>query len=181
VRCGAGGGRLRCDECRGRSFAFEAATCAGRLEPPLSRAVTLYKDAGERRYGPLLGALLAGACRQWRGWPDAVAAIPATRVAVARRGFDHTAALATAVAHELRIPVISRLGVKRQHDQRMLGREERFANMEEAFLVLPGEALPARVLLVDDVFTTGATFDGASRALLAAGAVAVRVAALARA
>lgn len=181
TRCGAAGGRARCEECRGRQFAFEAAICAGRLEPPLSRAVTLYKDAGERRYGPLLGALLAGACRQWRGWPDAVAAVPATRAAVARRGFDHTAALAAAVARELRVPVISRLGVKRQHDQRVLGREERFANMESAFLVLPGESLPARVLLVDDVFTTGATFDGAARALLAAGSSAVRVAALARA
>jgi len=180
-RCGADGAGGRCEECRGRNFAFEAALCAGRLEQPLSRAITLFKDAGERRYGPLLGALLGGSCRRWRGWPDAIVAIPPTRTAVSRRGFDHTAAIAAAVGRELRVPVVLRLTVVPLRDQRALSRAERFANMEGAFRLLPGDALPPHILLVDDVFTTGATFDGAARVLLGAGVEAVRVAAVARA
>jgi len=181
VRCGAANVGTHCQECRGRDFAFESALCAGRLEPPLSRAITLFKDAGERRYGPLLGALLAGASRRWRGWPDEVVAVPPTHVARSRRGFDHTAVLAAAVGRELRVPVTSRLVAVPPRDQRVLGREERFANMECAFRLLPGGVLPTRILLVDDVFTTGATFDGATRVLLASGTEAVRVAAVARA
>ncbi len=180
-RCGAPSRGLPCVECAGRRFAFSAAACAGRLEPPLSRAVTLYKDAAERRYAELLGSLVADACVRWHGWPDVVCAVPPTRTALLRRGFDHTDAIARAVARRLRAPYAPLLAVARREDQRQLGRDARFANMAGAFTVLDRGRVPARVLVVDDVLTTGATLDGAARALLAAGAVEVRVAAVARA
>ncbi len=63
------------------------------------------------------------------------------------------------------------------------GRDARFANVQGAFAVTPAQAarLQGRhILLVDDVMTSGATFSAASEACLAAGAVAVSVAALAR-
>lgn len=180
-QCGADGGHNVCSECGERTFAFARAVCAGRLEPPLSRAITLYKDAGERRYATLLGGLLLAVCEPWRGWPDAVGAVPSSREALARRGFDHTRALATALATGLHVPVVSRLAVARRRDQRALGREQRFANIEGSFRLVHGAPPPARILLVDDVLTTGATLDGAARVLLAAGAEEVRVAAVARA
>ncbi|MCE5191179.1 MAG: ComF family protein [Actinomycetia bacterium] len=180
-RCGAAVEASTCTECGGRDFAFSAAACAGRLEPPLSRAITLYKDAAERRYASLLGSLLLDACERWRGWPDAVCAIPPTRAARVRRGFDHTEALAHAVAAGLKVPSAGLLDAARRPDQRRLGRDARFANMAEAFTVRRDAQVPGHVLVVDDVLTTGATFDGAARALLAAGAIEVRVAAVARA
>jgi predicted amidophosphoribosyltransferase len=180
-RCGADGGSRGCAECRGHTFVFERAVCAGRLEPPLSRAITLYKDAGERRYAALLGGLVLGACGPWHGWSDAVCAIPPSREALARRGFDHTRGLATALATAFKVPVVSRLAVPRTRDQRALGREERFANMRDSFRLLPGPPLPRRILIVDDVLTTGATLDGAARVLLDAGAEEIRVATVARA
>ncbi|PKQ20924.1 MAG: ComF family protein [Actinobacteria bacterium HGW-Actinobacteria-6] len=180
-RCGAPLIGASCRECVDRSFAFSSAVCAGLLEPPLSRAVTLYKDAAERRYAVLLGALLSAACESWRGWPDAVCAVPPSERALARRGFDHTAALAGHVARELDVPHLRLLVAARRADQRGLGRDERRENMAGAFAVHPAVPVPSRVLVVDDVFTTGATLDGATRALLAAGALEVRVAAVARA
>ena len=98
-----------------------------------------------------------------------------------RRGFDHTSALARIVGVRLGVPTSVLLEARSRDDQRALGRDARFANMAGAFAMLPDAIVPARVLLVDDVFTTGATFDGAARALLAAGAREVRVAAVARA
>lgn len=181
LRCGAAVGNGRCAECTGREFAFSTAVCAGRLEPPLSALVALHKDAPERRYAPLLAALLLSACEAWRGWPDAVCALPPTPSARARRGFDHTAALARAVAAGLGAPERALLAAQTRSDQRGLGRDARFANMAAAFAVVPGVPVPGRVLVVDDVLTTGATLDGAARALLRAGAVEVRVAAVARA
>jgi predicted amidophosphoribosyltransferase len=180
-RCGADGGEHACSECRDRDFAFSRAVCAGRLESPLSRLITVHKDAGERRYAVLLGGLLLSACEPWRGWPDAVSAIPPSREALARRGFDHTRVLASTVAQGLHVPVVSLLEVARRRDQRALTREQRFTNMQGSFHLRPGALPPARVLLVDDVLTTGATLDGAARTLLAAGTDEVRVAAVARA
>lgn len=180
-RCGARVLGRECRECAGRDFAFAAAVCAGALEPPISGLVTLYKDSAERRYAASLGRLVAGACSRWRGWPEVVCAVPPSRTAVARRGFDHTRALATHVARELGVPHTALLTAARREDQRGLGRDARFANMAGAFTVQPGVVVPECVLVIDDVLTTGATLDGAARALLAAGAREVRVAAVARA
>ncbi len=180
-RCGAGGRLHDCSECRGRAFAFTQAVCVGRLDGPLSRAITLYKDAGERRYAPLLCSLLLGICEPWHGWPDSVVAIPPSREAVARRGFDHTRVLAGALAKQFDVPAIAPLTITRKLDQRALGREERFANVQGSFGVIPDVPIPKRILLVDDVLTTGATLSGAASALLSAGAEEVRVATIARA
>ncbi|MHB1341567.1 MAG: ComF family protein [Coriobacteriia bacterium] len=180
-RCGAPGNATVCLECDGREFGFSSALSVGSLEPPLSRAITLYKDSGERRYATILGSLLADAVTLWRGWPQSVMPIPPTRGARARRGFDHTLSLARAVAASVGAPVERRLAVSGRRDQRVLGRAARFENMAGAFSVLGEAPIAAHVLLVDDVMTTGATLEAASRALLAAGATEVRVVVLARA
>ena len=180
-RCGARTVAGRCTECRGRDFAFDAASCAGILDGPLSRMLSLYKDAGERRYAPILGALAADAAARWRGWADAVVPIPPTRAARARRGFDHVVPLANPVAAALDAPLLPCLRAARRVDQRGLGREERMTNMAGAFVALPVEVAPQRVVLVDDVITTGSTLDAAATVLKAVGVRAVRVVSVARA
>jgi predicted amidophosphoribosyltransferase len=180
-RCGeprAVGGRHACG-CR--HAAFEAVRCFGALVPPLSSAIALHKDPGERRYGPMLGAFAATACAEWAGWPEAVVAIPPTRSARLRRGYDHTRPLARVVAERLGAPEERLLMARERSDQRELGRQARRENVLGAFAVRPGAAVPARVLLVDDVMTTGSTLDAAARALRAHGAVAVRAVVVGRA
>jgi predicted amidophosphoribosyltransferase len=180
-RCGARTADGRCAECRGRNFAFDAASCAGILDGPLSRMLSLYKDAGERRYAPILGALAADAAARWHGWADAVVPIPSTRAARARRGFDHVVPLAHPVAAALEAPLLPCLHAARRLDQRGLGRGDRVANMAAAFVALPVEAAPRRVVLVDDVMTTGATLNAAATVLRRVGVGAVRVVSVARA
>jgi ComF family protein len=179
-RCGAPFGYLVCTECWSREWAFEAAVAVGSLEAPLARAVVLHKDAGERRLAAVFGSLLAEqVTAAWPDWADSVAYIPATRAALRRRGFDHGRGIASALATELSIPLAEVLGRSAARDQRSLGRDERAANAAGTFRVLghPGR----RVLLVDDVFTTGSTLDAAAGVLLSAGAESVRVGAVARA
>lgn len=182
-RCGAPLVRAdaACTECRGREFAFTAARCATRLEPPASRAVVALKDGGERRYAGVLAELLAAASEGWLTPDDVLVPAPASPAAVRRRGFDHagdiTRALGTLTGH----PTARLLGATATADQRALTRGERFANRAGAFRLRPGVSVPEYVVLVDDVFTTGATFDAASRVLLSAGVTEVRVLAVARA
>ncbi len=178
-RCGAPFGWLVCTECWDRELAFARGIALGSLEQPLSRIVTLYKDAGERRLATELAELLFGATKPWRGWPDLVTCVPATERARRRRGFDHALDISLGLAELLDVPHAQALSRERALDQRALGRNDRFANAAGTFRA--SSALAGNVLLVDDVLTTGATLDDAARALLAAGAAEVRVATIARA
>lgn len=179
-RCGAPYGSLVCTECWSTEFAFEGSVALGSLEGALARAVVLHKDAGEERLGELLGVMLAErvACA-WSGWPEAVTWVPPTRAALDRRGFDHAAAIALPVAARLRVPAVALLARGQARDQRRLGRLARMRAARGTFVA--SARTGGRILLVDDVFTTGATLDAAAEALLAAGAQVVRNAVVARA
>jgi predicted amidophosphoribosyltransferase len=180
LRCGAPFGHLVCTECWSREWSFEAALAVGSLEAPLARALVLHKDAGERRLAAVFGTLLAEqVAAAWPGWAECVAYVPATKAALQRRGFDHGRNIAISLAAELGVPLADLLQRTAARDQRSLGRVERAANAAGTFRAV-GKP-PHRVLLTDDVFTTGATLDAAAAVLLGAGADAVRVSAVARA
>ena len=181
-RCGAPDGAPRCAECAGRTFAFCAARCAALLAPPVSRAIVVLKDGGERRYASVLSELLAETLADgWLGPEDVLVPVPASPEAVRRRGFDHALDVARSLSRASGVSVARVLRSSFSDDQRVLGREQRFANRASAFMVTAGALVPSRVVLVDDVFTTGATFDAAARVLRAAGAAEVRALAVARA
>jgi predicted amidophosphoribosyltransferase len=179
--CGAPDGSHGCAECGRTSFAFTAARCAGVLEWPLSRLVTLHKDAGELRLTPMLASLAAEAAGEWAAWAQAAAFVPAAPGALLRRGFDHGALLSAAFSDAAAVPSIDVIEARPRRDQRGLTREARRENARASLRPLPAVSAPHRVLLLDDVFTTGATLDAATLALMEAGASEVRVVAIARA
>ncbi|MFH0987948.1 MAG: ComF family protein [Parcubacteria group bacterium] len=97
--------------------------------------------------------------------------IPLHRKRLAERGFNQSEELVKRLARryggEMRTDLLKR--VKYTGQQAKLRREERFANMEGAFEVPLNANIPARVVLLDDVLTSGATFIQAARALRTAG------------
>ncbi len=189
-RCGAPFGVLTCTECdpdpSTDPLPFEAARCYGEYREGIAALMRAYKDEGEQRCAPLVAGLIAEAVpRDWFGWPRVLVYVPATSIAVRRRGFDHMAMVADGLADVLGVPVCCALSRSMATDQRRLSRRQRASNAAGSFLASddPGTIRSLRggnVLLVDDVITTGATCVAASAALLEAHVAAVRVVALAR-
>ena len=99
---------------------------------------------------------------------DVVTWVPTTGARRRQRGFDQGKVLAVAVARRLGLPC--RCLLRRRRGPPQTGRSRRQRLEGPSFEVRSGMEVPPRVLLVDDVVTTGATLAGAARRLREAGA-----------
>ena len=136
------------------------------------------KYGGRPSLGVGLGAALAAAVREAGATPDAVVPVPLSHVRQLERGYNQAEALAEGVARALDVPMVRLLKRNRAtRAQASLSASARRRNVDGAFELTPGAAAAGRLLLVDDVLTTGATLAAAARPLTDAGA-AVTVAAL---
>lgn len=182
--CAAPYGFLICTECWDEEFAFTRALSLGALESPLSKVCVLLKDANEQRLGQYVGRLLGQRVKASFGdWADTLTWVPPSQDALRRRGFDHGALLAQGVATILGLKAVALSKHIKKFDMRALAKSERkeAASRAFAFAGSPEVIVGRNVLLIDDVFTTGATLHAVSTVLLEAGAREVRVAVIARA
>ena len=172
-----------CPACREAKFPFGAAVRLGPYDGRLREAILRAKQPGGEGIAETLGRVWATAQRDQllALRADAIVPIPLHWRRRWCRGFNQAEAVARGVAEVLRLPLRA-FAVRRVRPtpkQTGTSRAERLRNVAGAFL--PADPLPdARVLLIDDVLTTGATASAASRAILAGGAAQVTVAVLAR-
>lgn len=108
--------------------------------------------------------------------------LPTATTRIRQRGYDQARLLARALAKQARLPYASVLARSGQAHQVGASRAERLMQLEDAFRVRgTWQVHGAHVLLVDDVLTTGASFEAATKVLYAAGALRVDAIAFARA
>ena len=185
-------GPLSCPYCRERPPRFDCAVSARRHDGMARDLIARFKYQGEHYLCRPLAGWMAAALRDdlrlrdWTTGSGGAALVPVPLHARRRRerGFNQAESLCRALARETGLPVWNALRrVRYTRTQTQLTRTERQQNLHDAVesaarfrAALAG----TRVVLVDDVFTTGATVNECARALRRAGAAGVRVLTVAR-
>ncbi|HTY87430.1 MAG TPA: ComF family protein [Candidatus Acidoferrum sp.] len=176
---------FECTNCSALELPFRFARSAVVARGVVLEAIHRFKYQRQMWFENFLaGLFLREAVPALRDEPwDVIVPVPLHPLKQREREFNQAARLATHLAAALKVPLNPRLlrRVNPTATQTRLTRTERAANMRGAFALRPGEHLDGeRVILVDDVFTTGATTGACARVLLAAGATDVCVWTVAR-
>lgn len=178
----------RCPRCRGGRRPFSLARSAAHYTGPLAQAILRFKYDPQMALGRPLGRLMAEGLASGAApgldpeTVEVVCAVPLHPTRLRERGFNQSELLAEEVAAALGRPLRPLLARTRATlPQVDLPPQSRAANVRDAFAPRPEEVIAGqRVLLVDDLFTTGATLAECARALRGGGAAEVRIYTLAR-
>jgi len=170
-----------CAVCRSGLRGFDRASCFGFYEGPLRSLIHLYKYSGMKPLARPLAKYLERAIAIDETF-DAVAAVPLHWRKKWQRGFNQSQLLARHIAKRRNLPLIEPLRRRRptavQASLAMAGRRR---NVAGAFVLRPNsDVKDKRILLIDDVMTTGATASACATVLKRGGAKSVSLAALAR-
>jgi ComF family protein len=164
--------------------AYARARAAVRFDAVARDLVHALKYGDRLDLAPTLGGWMASAGRELLADADALVPVPLHWRRLWARRFNQSAALSRAISAAARVPVCTALKRVRATPQQVgLSRSERAENMQGAFRVpadAKAEVVGRRLVVIDDVLTSGATVDACARALLRAGAGAVDVLVFAR-
>jgi len=179
----------RCGDCIAHPRPFLAARASGQYDGALMTAIHAYKYRGRIQLARPLGALLhLEFVRHFTGSGiDALIPVPLHRAKLRQRGFNQVLLMLDQwrkIDPGFKVPIEPGLLVRtrKTEAQTGLGKKERRENIRNAFSVRDPSRVKGRsVLLVDDVYTTGATLEECAGTLVRAGAEAVYILTLARA
>lgn len=179
------GDGIHCAACIRRRPVYQQARAVMAYDDASRDLILGFKHADQTEAAPAFGRWLARAGADLVAEADLLAPVPLHWTRFWKRRYNQSALLANALARETRLPVIPDLLIRRRRtpSQGGLGPSGRARNVRGAFRLNPRFADKVRakhVLLVDDVYTTGATVEACARVLLRAGAAAVDVITLAR-
>ena len=164
----------RCARCQRTSFeALNGARAAALHVGPMRQAIHRFKYRGETRLARPLAAYMATRTGHRRLRSQVLIPVPLHLTRLARRGYNQSALLAQNLSRSLAIPVVEDAVIRQQatRPQVTLRAADRWRNMANAFRCVHPEAVRgARVLVIDDVMTTGSTLDACAVALKEAGA-----------
>ena len=163
-----------CSDCRETRRSFDEAASVFRYDEVLAETLACLKFKGIREYGEILGILAARYARPFldRWKPEALAPVPVHKSKRKTRGYNQAEVICREFEKAYGIPMIPELLIRTRKTKALknLSREERRLEVGASFEVNPKAEVPSRVLVVDDIFTTGATADACAAALKRKGA-----------
>jgi ComF family protein len=175
-----------CPRCRNKETSLDGLCAYAIHDGPLREAIHQLKYEDLRALATPLGKLMS------QGWAalqppdhdiDVIVPVPLHASRERKRGYNQAALLARALGAEIQRPVVEDVlaRIRATAPQVDLSAEERQTNVRDAFKTVNSSLAGKRVLLIDDVCTTGATLEAASSALRASNASSVWAYTLARA
>lgn len=188
ARCGLSfevdlGADAICGACAREAPLYARARAALRYDDASRTLVLAFKHGDKLQLAPALGRFMRRAGAELLAACELVAPVPLHWTRLFTRRYNQAAVLAHALVHDGGPPVVADLLERRRAtpSQGRSGRADRQRNVRGAFALKRGRGVAGRrVLLIDDVLTTGATVSECARTLLEAGATAVDVLTLAR-
>jgi len=179
------GSGARCAACMAKPRSFDAARAACLYDETSRDPILKLKHADRPDLAPLFARWLSRAAAELLAEADAIAPVPLHPLRLLRRRYNQAAEIARPLARLAGAAYLPDALVRRRPTESQGGKSGsgRRRNVAGAFQVPPArraQVAGRRILLVDDVMTTGATAEGCARALKAAGAARVDLAVVAR-
>lgn len=163
-----------CNDCKTKSHLFKQGVGVFAYDDKIKQAMYRFKYSNRRDYANFFGETIAARhgylIRRWQ--PQVIIPIPLYKIKYFQRGYNQAELIANVLGRELEIPVDKEILVRAKKTRAMkeLNDEERVKNLQNAFKLSENIVKYKKILLVDDIYTTGATIDACSEVLLAGGA-----------
>lgn len=162
-----------CESCKRHRFLFKRSIALVAYDDVAARSISRIKYTGAREFLDYYGreAVRRRGDELRRMQIDAIVPVPVHPSRKRKRGYNQATVLAEVMGAELGVPVYEAALYRRKKTaaSKELNAAERLKNLMSAFYAGPISQDLRRVLLVDDIFTTGATMESCTRTLLAAG------------
>ena len=162
-----------CHDCRRHSHAFIQGKGLWVYKGAVKTSIYRLKYGNRREYGIAYGQALVEQYGDWiqRNGIQAIIPIPLHKKRKRQRGYNQAEIIAREIGRQMDIPVFTKLLIRCVHTrpQKELNDKERKNNLKKAFKMTENNVQLRQILLVDDIYTTGSTIDGAAGALLEAG------------
>ncbi|MFH1594254.1 MAG: ComF family protein [Candidatus Omnitrophota bacterium] len=160
-----------CAECLGRDFLVKKAWSCCYYMDTIKECIHLFKYSGYIGMADIFGDIMTDFARKNLAGEkiDLIVPVPSYPTKKRERTYNHAEVLARSLSKRLLIPIDAKnlKKLKWSQSQSELGREKRLKNVSGTFLVVDkNRFIRQNVLLIDDVYTTGATIDECARTLV---------------
>jgi ComF family protein len=170
LKCGknSAGDAEFCPDCAERSHHFDRGIALFEYQS-IAGAVYRFKYSGRQEYAEFFGAeisqKLADDIRRLK--PDCLIPVPIHKKRLRSRGYNQAAELAKVISRHLSIPVDDKLvkRIKVTAPLKNLNLKERQNNLKKAFKIIRNDVKLDRVIIIDDIYTTGSTIDAMAKEL----------------
>ncbi len=165
--------REYCSDCKRLSHTYDRGLSVFKYHNNVKEAIYRFKYKDCRCYGRFFGEQMAERYKEiikkWQ--PDAIVPVPIHKTRMRKRGYNQAELIGRALSDMLNIPMDTGalLRTGKTEPQKKLSKEIRIKNVENAFKVSINVVRYSKIILVDDIYTTGATINACARVLKQAG------------
>lgn len=158
-----------CRDCRRKKHSYDGGRCVFIYNRELRESIYRFKYDNKREYAQFYVDAMVAQCQDWirSKHIDGIIPVPLHEKRLRKRGFNQAQVLADGLGKRMKLPVYSQYIVRCRNTvaQKQLNEKERQKNLKKAFKIVQNDVKLKRILLVDDIYTTGSTVDAIAKEL----------------